>query len=85
MVVTVERLPDLAAGAEATLLALDYRNVVVEMAGPVLGCPERGPYDVILVAAAARPFRTRSWHSSGWEGGWRCRWVRGESRSCCWR
>lgn len=52
-VVTVERLPDLAARAEATLAELDYRNVVVEMAGPAPGCPERGPYDAVLVAAAA--------------------------------
>ena len=53
MVVTVERLPELAARAEATLLEMDYRNLVVDMAGPVPGCPERGPYDAILVAAAA--------------------------------
>ena len=53
MVVTVERLPALAARAEATLAELDYRNVVVEPAGAVPGCPERGPYDAILVAAAA--------------------------------
>ncbi len=53
MVVTVERLPELAARAESTLTELDYRNVVVEPAGDVLGCPERGPYDAILVAAAA--------------------------------
>ncbi len=53
MVVTVERLPELAARAEATLMGLDYRNVVVEPAGDVPGCPERGPYDAILVAAAA--------------------------------
>ena len=53
MVVTVERLPELAARAEATLLELDYRNVVVEMAGLLPGCQERGPYDAILVAAAA--------------------------------
>jgi protein-L-isoaspartate(D-aspartate) O-methyltransferase len=53
MVVTVERVPELAARAEATLLELDYRNVVVELSGPVPGCPERGPYDAILVAAAA--------------------------------
>ncbi len=53
MVVTVERLPELAARADATLRSLDYRNVVVEMAGLVPGCPERGPYDAILVAAAA--------------------------------
>ncbi len=53
LVVTVERLHSLAARAEATLQELDYRNVVVELAGPVPGCPERGPYDAILVAAAA--------------------------------
>ena len=53
MVVTVERLPTLAARAEATLAELDYRNIVVELAGPLPGCPERGPYDAILVAAAA--------------------------------
>ncbi len=53
MVVTVERLPSLAAKAEAALAELGYRNVVVELAGPVPGCPERGPYDAILVAAAA--------------------------------
>ena len=53
LVVTVERLPGLAARAEATLQELDYRNVVVELTGPIPGCPERGPYDAILVAAAA--------------------------------
>ena len=53
MVVTVERLPELAARAEATLRELDYRNIVVEPSGPAPGCPERGPYDAILVAAAA--------------------------------
>ena len=53
LVVTVERLHSLAARAEATLQELDYRNVVVELTGPVPGCPERGPYDAILVAAAA--------------------------------
>ena len=53
LVVTVERLHSLAARAEATLQELDYRNVVVELSGPVPGCPERGPYDAILVAAAA--------------------------------
>ena len=53
MVVTVERLPELAARAESTLTEMDYRNLVVEPAGDVPGCPERGPYDAILVAAAA--------------------------------
>ena len=53
LVVTVERLQPLAVRAEATLQEMDCRNVVVELAGPVPGCPERGPYDAILVAAAA--------------------------------
>lgn len=53
MVVTVERVPSLAARAEAVLRDLEYRNIAVEPAGPVVGCTERGPYDAILVAAAA--------------------------------
>ena len=53
LVVTVERLPALAARAADVLAELDYRNIVVEPAGPTPGCPERGPYDAILVAAAA--------------------------------
>lgn len=53
LVVTVERLPALAARAADVLAELDYRNIVVEPAGPAPGCPERGPYDAILVAAAA--------------------------------
>ncbi len=68
MVVTVERVPELAARAEATLLELDYRNVVVELAGPVPGCPERGPYDAILVAAAA-PAIPQSLLAQLWVGG----------------
>ena len=52
IVVTVERLPELAQRAWDVLEDLGYRNVVVEPAGEVLGCPERGPYDAILVAAA---------------------------------
>ena len=53
LVVTVERLPALAARAADVLAELDYRNIVVEPAGPTPGCPERGPFDAILVAAAA--------------------------------
>lgn len=53
LVVTVERRPALAARAADVLAELDYRNIVVEPAGPTPGCPERGPYDAILVAAAA--------------------------------
>ena len=53
LVVTVERLPALAARAADVLAELDYRNIIVEPVGPTPGCPERGPYDAILVAAAA--------------------------------
>ncbi len=52
-VVTVERLPLLEARARETLHRLHYDNVTVLPSGPVLGCPERAPYDAIVVAAAA--------------------------------
>ena len=52
-VVTVERLPALESGARALLGRLGYENVTVLPAGPDLGCPDRGPYDAIIVAAGA--------------------------------
>ncbi len=52
-VVTVERLPTLERRARALLRGLGYENVTVLPAGPDLGCPDRGPYDAIVVAAAA--------------------------------
>lgn len=52
-VVTVERIPTLAHGAEKTLGSLGYHNVEVLMAGPTLGCPERSPFDAIIVTAAS--------------------------------
>ena len=52
-VITVERVPVLAERARALLQELEYRNVEVEVAGPTLGCPERAPFDAILVAAAS--------------------------------
>ena len=52
-VVTVELIPMLAQRAQAVLSDLGYSNVTVELAGDVLGCPELGPYDAIIVAAAA--------------------------------
>ena len=52
-VITVERIPSLAHRARTLLRRLGYDNIDVKMAGPTLGCPEEGPYDAILVAAAA--------------------------------
>ena len=52
-VVTVERVPSLAQKARWRLQDLGYHNVVVQLAGPSLGCPSEGPYDAIIVTAAA--------------------------------
>ncbi len=52
-VITLERIPELAKSAQATLSALGYRNIQVEMAGPRLGREEDAPYNAIIVAAAA--------------------------------
>ena len=52
-VVTVELIPVLAERAGTLLKDLGYENVEVNLAGPALGCPERGPFDAIIVSAAS--------------------------------
>jgi protein-L-isoaspartate(D-aspartate) O-methyltransferase len=52
-VITLEREPALAERASATLLRLGIENVDVAVADGSQGWPERGPYDVIVVACAA--------------------------------
>ena len=52
-VVTVERVPELARQAEATLAELGYDNVEVHVAGETLGWPDGAPYDAIIVTAGA--------------------------------
>ena len=52
-VITVERVPVLAERARDLLQKLGYHRVEVELAGPTLGCPQRAPFDAIIVAAAA--------------------------------
>jgi len=52
-VVTVELVPSLAQQARATLAGLGYGNIVVEESTGSLGCPRLGPYDAIVVSAAA--------------------------------
>jgi protein-L-isoaspartate(D-aspartate) O-methyltransferase len=52
-VTTLEREPALAEHASATLRRLGVDNVEVAVADGSLGWPERAPYNVIVVAAAA--------------------------------
>jgi protein-L-isoaspartate(D-aspartate) O-methyltransferase len=52
-VVTVERIPLLEQRSREVLQRLLYSNVSVYPAGEVLGWPPDGPYDAIVVSAAA--------------------------------
>jgi len=52
-VYTVERIPDLAARARERLAGAGYESVTVHVGDGSLGLPEHGPYDAIVVAAAA--------------------------------
>jgi protein-L-isoaspartate(D-aspartate) O-methyltransferase len=52
-VVSVERVPELAESAGERLRRLGYANVEVHTAGDRLGWPDSGPYDAIVVTAAA--------------------------------
>jgi protein-L-isoaspartate(D-aspartate) O-methyltransferase len=52
-VVAVELLPSLVRQARERLEELGYGNVTVAQAGPRLGCPDLGPFDAIIVAAAS--------------------------------
>jgi len=52
-VVAVERLPALAASAQATLCRLGYQNVEIITADGSLGWPPSAPYNVIIVSAAS--------------------------------
>lgn len=52
-VVSVERVPELARTATEVLSRLGYSNVEVHATEKGLGWPEGGPYDAIIVTAAA--------------------------------
>jgi len=52
-VVTIERIPELAADARARLQEAGYSDVDVRVGDGSLGVPERAPFDAIAVAAAA--------------------------------
>ena len=67
-VVTVERLPDLAAAARRTLSEAGYGRVEVVVGDGSVGVPERAPFDAIAVAAAA-PTVPRALYDQLVEGG----------------
>ncbi len=52
-VLTVERLPSLAARAESTLKEMGCHNVRVRVGDGTLGWPDEAPFDAILVTAGA--------------------------------
>lgn len=52
-VVSIERRPELAAAAAATLTSLGCHNVKVIVGDGTLGAPELAPFDGILVTAGA--------------------------------
>jgi protein-L-isoaspartate(D-aspartate) O-methyltransferase len=52
-VFSIERRPELASAASNTLLRLGYANAHVHCGDGTLGLPELGPFNAILVAAAA--------------------------------
>jgi len=54
LVVTVERLQQLAEGARAALTQAGAENVEVVVADGCAGLPERAPFDAIIVSAATR-------------------------------
>jgi protein-L-isoaspartate(D-aspartate) O-methyltransferase len=53
---TIERIPELAAQARASLAAAGYERVNVHVGDGTRGLPARAPFDAIAVAAAAPEF-----------------------------
>ncbi len=51
-VVSVERHAELSRQAGAVLSELGYRNVTLETGDGTLGCPDRSPFDRVIVTAA---------------------------------
>jgi protein-L-isoaspartate(D-aspartate) O-methyltransferase len=52
-VATIERVPELASGAQAVLRDLLFSNVDVKMDDGWKGWPDKGPFDRVLLTAAA--------------------------------
>jgi protein-L-isoaspartate(D-aspartate) O-methyltransferase len=58
---SVERIPELAEAARASLAAAGYERVRVHVGDGWLGLPEHAPYDGIAVAAAAPEVPAALW------------------------
>jgi len=60
---TIERIPELARTAQATLKRLDYCNVHVHTGDGTLGLPQEAPFDAIVVTASGdhlpAPFKSQ--------------------------
>ena len=52
-VVSIERFPELGRSAAELLNRLGYTNIQVEIGDGTLGFPQRAPYDLIFISAAA--------------------------------
>ncbi len=52
-VVTIERHAELSEKAVGLLDSLGYRNIEARVGDGTLGCPERAPFDAVIVTAAA--------------------------------
>jgi protein-L-isoaspartate(D-aspartate) O-methyltransferase len=80
-VVSIERLPRLAAGARRALDRLGVANVVVHLGDGSLGRPAEAPYDAIVCTAGApavpEPLLER--RAAAW---WR-RWARAKASASC--
>jgi protein-L-isoaspartate(D-aspartate) O-methyltransferase len=58
---TIEIIPALAARAQETLTRLGYRNISVKTGDGFFGWEEKGPFDAILIAAAAEKIPEPLW------------------------
>jgi len=67
-VVTIERIPELAATAGTALAATGYERVEVRVGDGSLGVPDRAPFGGIAVAAAAAEVPPALWEQLA-EGG----------------
>jgi len=57
-VFSVERIEPLVRSAKKRLWDLGYRKVRAQLAGPVVGWPEKGPFNAVIVTAGAESIPT---------------------------
>jgi len=67
-VYTIEIISSLAARAQETLTRLDYRNISVKAGDGFFGWEEKGPFDAILITAAAEKIPQSLWRQLREEG-----------------